>query len=306
MDSNKELGDISPNDWVSQWLPISWQAYMRLMRIDRPVGIWLALLPTLVSLILSEQNIPRFADLLIFTIGAVVMRGAGCTINDILDRRFDSLVRRTRNRPLASGLLELKHAVLALLFQLLLAAMLLIWLTPESAILALLCIPLTMAYPLFKRFTHWPQAFLGAVFNWGVLMACTQTTGRLSAAGILLWLGSIFWQLGYDTIYAYCDRDDDLRIGLRSTATYFAERGKAWIAAFYGLTIVFWCSAGWTQDAGPPYFIMMLPISLMFIFQINKFDMKKPEMCIPLFKSNVYAGTLLLIGTSAAFLGRTH
>jgi 4-hydroxybenzoate polyprenyltransferase len=302
MNKEIELGDIALDDWVSRGLPRSWQPYARLIRIDRPIGIWLALLPTLVSLILSRQGIPHFSDVLLFTGGAIMMRGAGCTVNDICDRKYDALVRRTRNRPLASGLLTLKEAVIALLVQLLLAAFLVAWLNLSTVFLAMVCVPLTLLYPLFKRFTHWPQLFLGAAFNWGVLMACTQTTGAVRPGAFILWLGSIFWQLGYDTIYAYCDREDDVRIGLRSTATYLGSNGRAWITGFYVLTVICWATAGWLQQVAASYFIMLLPISLMFIFQVNKFDTERPDYCIPLFKSNAFVGMLLLIGASAAFI----
>ncbi|WP_099431040.1 4-hydroxybenzoate octaprenyltransferase [Pseudomonas mosselii] len=302
MDGGVDLSDIKDQGWLARNLPRGFQPYIKLMRIDRPVGIWLAMFPVLASLVLSQKGIVSAGDLLLFSLGATIMRGAGCTVNDCFDRKFDAEVRRTRSRPLACGSLSLSQAAALLFLQLMTAASLLIWLTPESRILAIGCLPMMMIYPLLKRVTHWPQAFLGATFNWGVLVAGMHISGSLSLGICALWLGSIFWQLGYDTIYAYCDREDDLRIGVRSTATRLDKHGRVWVGCFYLAALFFWISAGALQEAGAPYYIMMLPIALMFAFQVNRFEYDSPECCIPLFKSNSYVGLLLLVGASASFV----
>ncbi|PNG34514.1 MULTISPECIES: 4-hydroxybenzoate octaprenyltransferase [Pseudomonas] len=302
MPASPDLNDIRAHDWVATRLPRSWQAYARLMRLDRPIGTWLTLLPALAALILCAGRIPQVGTVLVFALGALLMRSAGCCINDILDRRFDAQVNRTRQRPLAKGSLSLNQALACLVVLLLLAAALLPLLQPLTVLLALGCVPLTLVYPLFKRFTHWPQAFLGAVFNWGVLMASVETTGSLQPSALALWLGCLFWQLGYDTLYAYSDREDDLNMGLRSTATLFAERGKTWIAGFYAMTLLCWCGAGLLAGANPGFFIVLLPIALSLAYQLSLFSPDHPEPCNDLFRSNFHVGVLLLAGASVAIV----
>ncbi|UMZ12175.1 4-hydroxybenzoate octaprenyltransferase [Pseudomonas sp. MPFS] len=297
-----DLNDIPARDWVATRLPRTWQPYARLMRLDRPIGTWLTLLPALAALLLSAGRVPEVRLVLVFTLGALLMRSAGCSINDILDRRFDAQVNRTRQRPLANGSLSLHQALACLGIQLLLAAALLLTLQPLTVLLALCCLPLTLIYPLLKRFTHWPQAFLGAVFNWGVLMASVETTGTLQPSALALWLGCLFWQLGYDTLYAYSDREDDLRMGLRSTATLFAGHGKAWIASFYATTLVCWGIAGVLAGASPGFFILLLPIALSLAYQLGQFSPDDPGPCNQLFRSNCHIGVLLLAGASVAIV----
>ncbi|MCU7648309.1 4-hydroxybenzoate octaprenyltransferase [Pseudomonas piscis] len=297
-----DLNDIPARDWVATRLPRTWRPYARLMRLDRPIGTWLTLLPALASLVLSAGQVPPAWLVLVFCLGALLMRSAGCSINDILDRRFDAQVNRTRQRPLAKGALSLGQALACLAVQLLLAAALLLTLQPLTVLLALCCVPLTLVYPLLKRFTHWPQAFLGAVFNWGVLMASVETTGALQPGALALWLGCLFWQLGYDTLYAYSDREDDLKMGLRSTATLFAGQGKAWIGGFYTMTLLCWGAAGLLAGANPGFFILLLPIGLSLAYQLSLFSPDDPGPCNHLFRSNCHIGVLLLAGASVAIV----
>ncbi|QHD10094.1 4-hydroxybenzoate polyprenyltransferase [Pseudomonas sp. R76] len=297
-----DLNDIHHNDFVSMYLPLSWQPYARLMRVDRPIGIWLTLFPALASLFLSGGKIPEFKQILVFSIGAFLMRSAGCVINDIFDRRFDAYVSRTRSRPLANGSLRLNNALVFLAILLVMAASLLIFLSYAAALLALCCIPLMFFYPLCKRFTHWPQAFLGATFNWGVLMASVETAGSITQCALYLWVGCIFWQLGYDTLYAYSDRLDDLRLGLRSTAVLFADNGKKWVAGFYIMAMCFWLIAGLTSSGSCSFFIFLIPMSMMLLFQVSQFNVGRPDNCNYLFRSNFHIGTLLLIGAFSAVI----
>jgi 4-hydroxybenzoate polyprenyltransferase len=231
-----DLSDIQFTNWVDRWLPRGWRPYTRLARLDRPVGTWLTLLPCLAALVQAAGGMPDVLRLVVFSLGALIMRSAGSTANDIADRKFDAHVERTRFRPLASGALRTRQALIFLLAELALAAGLLIFLNPLSRWLAVGLLPLVFIYPLCKRFTHWPQVPLGAAFNWGMLMAWSDTQGTIPAGSIVMWLGAITWQVGYDTIYAYVDVADDARLKLRSTAILFAEKGRQWIGGFHAAT----------------------------------------------------------------------
>ncbi|QHD05338.1 MULTISPECIES: 4-hydroxybenzoate octaprenyltransferase [Pseudomonas] len=307
MDLNKlkpdlDLSDIRINDFVSCYLPLSWQPYARLMRVDRPVGTWLTLLPALASLFMNGGTLPHIKQVLVFSFGAFLMRSAGCVINDIIDQRFDASVNRTRHRPLVNRTLSVNKAVICLVLLLAMAACLLFLLKPATAFLALGCVPLMFFYPFCKRFTHWPQALLGATFNWGVLMASVEVADNITYSALYLWVGCIFWQLGYDTLYAYSDRLDDLRLGLRSTAVLFAEAGKKWIAGFYILTIFFWFMAAIVSGSSVSFLIFLVPISMILFFQTSQFDFNVPDNCNFLFRSNSHVGTLLLIGAASSVL----
>ena len=298
--NRNDLNDIPTRDWVARWLPARWQPYARLCRIDRPIGIWLTLLPTLAGVTLAADGHPTLLRLSVFALGAAIMRGAGCTITDMFDRNFDGRVERTRLRPLASGQITLRQASYFLLVQLLAAAALLGFLNEPSVWLAIALLPIVVVYPLCKRFTYWPQAVLGMAFNWGILMAWADTTGRVAIEGVLVWLGAVAWQLGYDTIYAYVDREDDRKIGLRSTALRFGEFGRAWIAAFYAIALLLWILAGTLITSAIGYYFMMALIAIHFSWQLAKIDVNCPERGIPLFRSNTWVGIALLLGAFAA------
>lgn len=192
-------------------LPAIWRPYTRLARLDRPVGIWLTLFPCWAALIQASHGFPDLRQLAVFSLGALLMRSAGSTVNDIADRNFDGHVERTRLRPLANGQIGTSQAFLFLAVQLALAASLLFFLTPYTRLIALCVLPLVFVYPFCKRFTYWPQAILGAAFNWGMLMAWAEVEGRIPAGAMLMWAGAIAWQIGYDTVYAYVDVKDDTR-----------------------------------------------------------------------------------------------
>src|SRR5699024_8945184 len=204
-----DLSDIHDNDWVDRWMPPSWRPYARLCRLDRPVGTWLTLLPCLAALVQAADGLPTLARLVIFSLGALLMRGVGCTFNDIFDRDFDNQVERTRFRPLTSGQISLRQAVLFVVAQLAVCGLLLFALNPSSRRLAVGLVPMVVVYPLCKRFTYWPQIVLGIGFNWGMLMAWSDTQNMVPAAAIAMWLGAVLWQVGYDSVYAYVDMRDD-------------------------------------------------------------------------------------------------
>ena len=295
-----DLSDIHIGDWVDRWLPAAWRPYARLARIDRPVGIWLTFFPCLAALIQASQGLPEFRLLVVFFLGAFLMRSAGSTANDIADRNFDGHVERTRLRPLASGQLRTRHALIVLAVELALAALLLFFLSPFTALVAVCVLPLVFIYPLCKRFTHWPQAVLGAAFNWGMLMAWAEVSGNIPAGAVVMWVGAIAWQIGYDTVYAYVDVADDTRLGLKSTAILFGRRGQAIVGLFYALTVGAWAVGGWLLDMAMPYAIGMVIIAAHLAWQIWRVDLEKPELNFRLFLSNILTGALLAV---AAFAG---
>lgn len=295
-----DLSDIHLDGWVDRRLPSAWRPYAKLARLDRPVGIWLTLFPCWAALIQASHGFPELRRLAIFSLGALLMRSAGSTVNDIADREFDGNVERTRFRPLASGQIGLSQAIVFLALELALAASLLFFLTPYTRLIAICVLPLVFIYPLCKRVTHWPQAVLGAAFNWGMLMAWAEVAGRIPAGAVLMWAGTLAWQIGYDTVYAYVDVQDDTRLGLKSTAILFGHRGKAWIGLFYALTVGAWSIGGWLLGMSIPYAIGMLVIAAHLAWQIWWLDLSRPEVNFRLFLSNVLTGVLLACG---AFIG---
>ena len=296
-----DLSDIHRGDWVDRRLPTAWRPYTRLARLDRPVGIWLTLFPCWAALVQASHGFPELRQLAIFSLGALLMRSAGSTVNDMADRRFDGHVERTRFRPLASGQIGTPHALVFLAVELALAASLLLFLTPYTRLIAIGVLPLVFIYPFCKRFTHWPQAVLGAAFNWGMLMAWAEVAGHVPTGAVLMWAGAIAWQIGYDTVYAYVDAKDDSRLGLRSTAILFGRHGKACIGLFYALTVAAWSAGGWMLGMSLPYAIGMLVISAQLAWQTWRIDLARPEVNFRLFLANILTGGLLactaLIGT---------
>ncbi|MTJ79974.1 MAG: 4-hydroxybenzoate octaprenyltransferase [Telmatospirillum sp.] len=288
-----DLSDIHPGDWVDRRLPASWRPYTRLARLDRPVGIWLTLFPCLAALIQASHGFPAPWLLIVFSLGALLMRSAGSTVNDIADRRFDAHVERTRFRPLACGQLRIDQAVVFLFAELAAAAVLLFFLNPYTRMLAVCVLPLVMIYPLCKRITHWPQAILGAAFNWGMLMAWTQVARDLPPGAIVMWLGAITWQIGYDTVYAYVDAKDDARLGLKSTALLFGRKGKTCVGGFYALTVALWSVGGWLSAMSAPYALGMVIIAFHLALQVRRIDLDRPELNFRLFLSNIVTGFLL-------------
>ncbi len=295
-----DLSDIHLDGWVDRRLPSAWRPYAKLARLDRPVGIWLTLFPCWAALIQASHGFPDIRRLAIFSLGALLMRSAGSTVNDIADREFDGNVERTRFRPLVSGQIGLSQAIVFLALELALAASLLFFLTPYTRLIAICVLPLVFIYPLCKRVTHWPQAVLGAAFNWGMLMAWAEVAGRIPAGALLMWAGTIAWQIGYDTVYAYVDVQDDTRLGLKSTAILFGHRGKAWIGFFYALTVGAWSIGGWLLGMSIPYAVGMLVIAAHLAWQIWWLNLSRPEVNFRLFRSNVLTGVLLACG---AFIG---
>lgn len=290
-----DLTDMRPDDWVARYLPDSWGPYARLCRLDRPVGTWLTLLPCIAALIQAAGGWPDVWRLLIFSFGALLMRGVGCCFNDIFDRDFDHQVERTRFRPLTSGQLSLRNALIFVFVQLMIGALLLLAINEFSRWLALLLVPFIVVYPLCKRFTHWPQAVLGIAFNWGMLMAWSDTQNALPLAAIAMWLGAVTWQIAYDAIYGYIDMEDDLKLGLKSAAIRFGDQGKQWLGGFYAVTMVLWLWAGYAMGMSWVYFVVMTAIGVHLAWQIKQFDPQRRELGLPLFRANMTVGVLLVV-----------
>ena len=232
--------DIPKNNWVDRYMPEFSRPYIRLARLDRPIGTWLLLLPCWWSLALGWKLRLDNTDLnelgylyVLFTLGALIMRGAGCTINDLWDRNMDKLVARTADRPIASGEISVKKASLFLSTLFVVAALILYQLNKVCWILGFLVLFLVFTYPFFKRITYWPQFILGLTFNWGALMGWAAITGSISFEPLLLYLVGIFWTLGYDTIYAHQDKEDDALIGIKSSALALGDKTKLFLIPFY-------------------------------------------------------------------------
>lgn len=287
--NTKTHTDIKRLAWVETSLPAPLRPYAYLMRIDRPIGVWLLLFPALWSITLSISDKVSYFDALwvvsLFTLGAFVMRGAGCVVNDLWDRDLDAQVERTRARPLASGAVTPFQAIVFLATLSFIGLFILLHFNSVTIFLGLLSLPLIILYPLMKRITWWPQAFLGITFNFGALMGWAAMNGDIGWPAVLLYCGGIFWTLGYDTIYAHQDTDDDALIGVKSTALYFKERSKAWVSGFYTLAAIFFLSAVFSVH-GAWASLLCTPVMLHLLWQIKTWDSNSPQSALKIFKSN--------------------
>ena len=284
-------------------MPAGARPYARLARLDRPIGTWLLLFPGWWGIALAAPRWPNPALLALFALGAVVMRGAGCTLNDIADRHYDGQVARTRLRPLPSGAVTVRQAVGFLLLQLAVGAAVLFSLNRASIILGIAVLGLIGSYPFMKRVTYWPQVFLGLNFNWGALVGWTAVTGTLGRPALLLYLGGVFWTIGYDTIYAHQDKEDDALIGVKSSALALGQHTRPWLFVFYAgcRAVVGHWQAGWSGSAdcsgsGSP------PRRLQLLWQAARVDIDRPADCLAKFRSNRVVGWLMLAGIVAGHL----
>ena len=294
--------DIRSGDWVDRFLPGSFVPYARLARLDRPIGTWLLLFPGWWGIALAARGWPDPLLIALFAAGAVVMRGAGCTLNDIADRHYDGLVARTRHRPLPSGAVSPPQAAAFLLAQLAIGALVLFSLNRLTILLGVAVLGLIGTYPFMKRITWWPQIFLGLNFNWGALIGWTAVTGALAWPAVLLYLGGIFWTVGYDTIYAHQDKEDDATIGLKSSALALGEGTRPWLFAFYGAAVLLWGAAGAAAHLGAPFWIALAGAALQLCWQGSRVETEDPGDCLEKFRSNRIVGWLLLAGIIAGHL----
>jgi 4-hydroxybenzoate polyprenyltransferase len=294
------MTDIRAGDWADRYAPPAFRPYIRLARLDRPIGTWLLLFPGWWGIALAAQGWPDWRLLALFGIGAVAMRGAGCTLNDIADREFDGRVARTRTRPIPSGAVSIRQAVLFMAGLLAIGAAVLLSLTPLAILLGLAVLLLIGTYPFMKRITYWPQFFLGLNFNWGALMGWAAVTGRLDMPALLLYLGGIAWTLGYDTIYAHQDKEDDVLIGVKSSALALGARTRPFLFAFYAVAASFWAAAGAAAGLAWPFWLGWAVTLAQLFWQAARVDTGDPQDCLRKFKSNRIAGWALLLGIVAA------
>ncbi len=310
------VADAVPRNWVDTKAPVWARPYLRLSRADRPIGTWLLLIPCWWSLALAILAYPDrlgWQDLwlaLACALGAFLMRGAGCTWNDITDRDIDARVARTRSRPLPSGQVTVRQALLWLVLQALVAFLILLTFHPAAVMLGILALLPVAIYPFAKRFTWWPQAFLGIAFNWGALLGWAAHAGRLDWPAVVLYLGGIFWTLFYDTIYAHQDREDDALIGVKSTARLFGGKTRGWLAFFLVLTGAALglaaLGAARMGGGGPPVAALALAgaaaFALHLLWQLRRLDINDAAICLTLFRSNRDAGLLAALFFATAAL----
>jgi len=298
-DAGGRVADSTGN-WVDRIAPPSVRPFLRLARLDRPIGSWLLLMPCWWSAALAavhaRRALPDLWHVVLFFIGAFAMRGAGCTWNDIVDRDIDARVERTRSRPIPSGQVSVAGAAAFLVLQALIGLAVLLQFNPFTILLGIASLAVVAVYPFMKRVTYWPQIVLGLAFSWGALMGWPALLGRLDWQALVLYAGSIAWVIGYDTIYAHQDREDDALIGLKSTALLFGERTKPMLAAFYGAAVALIAIAGFGAGAGSIFAAGLITFAAHLASQIFRLDIDDPDLCLVLFKSNRDAGLILLAG----------
>ncbi len=297
--------DIPRGGWVDRLAPRGARAYIRLARLDRPIGSWLLLFPCWWAIAMATQDplTPEFATLFIlFGLGAVVMRGAGCTYNDICDRELDAQVARTRDRPLPAGEVTVRQAWGFMAAQLAAGFAILISFNRFAIWVGVASLVMVFTYPLMKRVTFWPQFFLGLAFNWGALLGWAAAQGALTQAAALLYAGGICWTLGYDTIYAHQDRGDDPAAGIRSTARRLGLGSKPWLYAFYAAAVALFALAGEAAGLAWPFYAGLALGAAQLAWQVADFDMDDPKDCLAKFRSNRLFGWIVFFGAIAAQL----
>jgi 4-hydroxybenzoate polyprenyltransferase len=282
--------DIERDGWVGK-LPAVMAPYAILARLDRPIGAWLLFLPGLWSILLSRTPWPETLRLIVlFGIGSVVMRSAGCVVNDMWDRNIDRLVARTAGRPLASGALSMRQALVFLAGLLCIGLAILLSLNRQAQILGASSLILVALYPAAKRVTWWPQAMLGITFGFGAPLGYVAATRHLDLTALLLYLSVFFWILGYDTIYAHQDREDDALVGVRSTARLFAQSSRPFLAACFALTVGLLVAAGMLAGFSVWFLLVLLVPAALLGRQVLTLDVNDPGLCLALFKSNKWVG----------------
>lgn len=292
--------DIRPGGLIAA-LPVGVRPYAVLMRLDRPIGSWLLFLPGLWGIALAGTPWPDPRLVVLFALGAVVMRGAGCVINDLWDREIDRRVARTAGRPLAAGTVTPRQALVFLAVLLAVGLVILLQLHPLAIALGVASLVPIAVYPLMKRITWWPQVFLGLTFNWGVPMGYAAATGRLDAAAFVLYAAAVVWTVGYDTIYAHQDRADDALIGVRSTALLFGPRTRPFLALCYAATVALIAAAGALAGLSSWFFAALLLPAALLARQVAALDIEDAAGCGRLFRANREVG---LAVAAAIVLGR--
>ncbi|RIA47391.1 4-hydroxybenzoate octaprenyltransferase [Dichotomicrobium thermohalophilum] len=299
----ESVADAPRGNWVDSWAPAPTRPYLRMIRADRPIGTWLLLWPcwwsTALAAVAAGDRLPNLWYLALFAIGAFVMRGAGCVYNDIVDQDVDAAVARTRSRPLPSGQVSETAAKIFMLALAFTGFLVLIQFNPFTIVLGIASLGIVAVYPFMKRITHWPQAVLGLAFSWGALMGWAAVFGRLDLAPVLLYAACMAWTIGYDTIYAHQDKEDDALIGLKSTALKFGERTKPWMVLFYGLAIAGIAAAGLLAGSGPVFLVGLALGAAHLGWQIMTLDVNDGDNCLKRFRSNRDFGAIIFIALVA-------
>ena len=293
----------STDNWVDRYAPLPTRPYLRLARLDRPIGSWLLLLPcwwsTALAAIEARTPLPNLWHLVLFFVGAFAMRGAGCTWNDIVDRDLDGKVERTRSRPIPSGQVSVGGAAVFLVAQALIGLLVLVQFNAFAIATGIASLAIVAVYPFMKRVTYWPQIVLGLAFSWGALMGWAAAFGSLDVRPLMLYAGSIAWVIGYDTIYAHQDREDDALIGIKSTALLFGDRTKAMLVIFYAFAVGLIGLAGALVGAGAIFWLGLTAFAIHLACQIVRLDIGDPDVCLAVFKSDRDAGLILFAGMIA-------
>jgi 4-hydroxybenzoate polyprenyltransferase len=296
------VADATGN-WVDTLAPPWMRPYLRLARLDRPIGSWLLLLPCWWSAALASaavRDVGRLPTIIVlFFVGAFAMRGAGCTWNDITDRDLDAKVERTRSRPIPAGQVSVRQALLFLAAQALIGLAVLLQFNRFAVVTGVASLAIVAVYPFMKRITWWPQVVLGLAFSWGALMGFAVILGQIGAPALFLYAGSIAWVIGYDTIYAHQDTEDDALIGVKSTARLFGARTHRALIMFYSLAVILIGVAMSISGAGFAAWVGLVAFAAHLCWQITRLKIDDPALCLRVFKSNRDAGLLLFAGLVA-------
>ena len=293
---NTEYSDIPKQGWVDRFVPPPARPYIRLARFDRPIGTWLLLFPCWWSIALATPGWPSLLLVILFGLGAMIMRGAGCCFNDITDRHYDAQVARTADRPLPSGQMTVRQAVIWMGVLCLLGLVILLQFNLFAIGVGAASLALVFTYPLFKRFTHWPQAVLGLTFNWGALLGWAAVRGDIQTPALVLYAAGFFWTLGYDTIYAHQDKEDDALIGVKSTAVLLWGETRPWLWIFHAIAIALIGVSGWLVGLAWPFWAALALGALQLAWQSRDVKLDDPHDCLRKFRSNRLFGWLLFGG----------
>jgi len=297
------VADAQAGNWVDRFAPNWLKPYARLARWDRPIGFWLLFWPCAFSLGLAAVAYPEhgfdWRALLLMFVGSVLLRGAGCTFNDIVDRDIDARVARTRSRPIPSGAVTTRQAAIFLVAQALLGLVVLLQFNVATIVAGIASLLLVAIYPFMKRITWWPQLFLGLAFSWGAIVGWTSQTGSLAAPPLILYLGSILWVIGYDTLYAVQDIEDDALVGVKSTARLFGDNARPIVALFYAATIALWWIAGWLAGGFVLFTIGLVCAAVVLGWEVITLDSSDPINAKVRFQANHWVGVLFLVALLA-------
>ncbi len=289
--------------WVDRRAPAGLKPWLKIARVDRLIGVWLLMWPCWWSTALAADGAwpdPRL--LVLFAVGAFVMRSAGCVINDIMDRDFDARVDRTKTRPLASGAITVTGAFVFLALLLLVGLVILVQLDRAAIVVGAASLGLVALYPFMKRITYWPQLFLGLTFNWGALVGWAAVTGEIGLPALVLYAGCVCWTIGYDTIYAHQDKNDDLAIGVKSTALRFGDKTKTWVSVFYVVFMFGLIGAGALVGLAWPFYVLLVAAAGHFVWQVRTVDLDDPKSCQRRFVSNEKLGLIVFAAVIAGQL----